>query len=294
MSSSFPPLRPAESPRIEPRSWSQSSQPYTPPRQRPQRGGRIWIHVVLFLATVASTTMMHGLGYAAALMAILTCHEFGHYFAARHHRVGASLPYFLPSPFLLGTFGAVIRMSPYIPNRRALFDIAAAGPIAGLVVALPLSFWGLMQSSVYSGTLPGTIELGEPLVFQAMQWMIFGSLAEGQQILLHDVAFAGWVGMFVTALNLLPISQLDGGHVVYSVFSTKSRYVSTAAFGALGLVVLTGGLSYLLFLILLWWLGINHPPTLNDGPGIGKQRRILAAVLLIVFIVCFTPSPLKF
>jgi len=237
--------------------------------------------------------MMHGLDYAVALMLILTCHEFGHYFAARHYRVGASLPYFLPSPFLLGTFGAVIRMSPYIPNRKALFDIASAGPIAGLVVALPVSFWGLMHSTVYSGTRPGTIELGEPLVFQAMQWMIFGSLPDGQQVLLHDVAFAGWVGMFVTALNLLPISQLDGGHVVYSVFSTKSRYVSTGAFAALGLVVLTGGLSYLLFLLLLWWLGINHPPTLNDGPDIGKQRRILAAVLLVVFIVCFTPSPLK-
>ncbi len=226
-------------------------------------------------------------------MLILTCHEFGHYFAAKHHGVGASLPYFIPSPSLFGTFGAVIRMSPYIPNRKALFDIASAGPLAGLVVALPVSFWGLMNSRIYTGNRPGTIELGEPLIFKAMQWMIFGSLPEGQQVLLHDVAFAGWVGMFVTALNLLPISQLDGGHISHSVFGSKSRYFSRGAFGALGLVVLFGGTPYILFLVLLWWIGIDHPPTLNDGPGIGKQRRILAGVLLVVFILCFTPSPLK-
>ncbi len=257
---------------------------------------KVWLHVLLFLLTVVSTTWAVSWKYSASLMLILTCHEFGHYFAAKYHRVKASLPYFVPSPFFLGTFGAVIRMSPYIPNRRALFDIAAAGPIAGLIVALPISFIGMHLSSVHPQAALNhahTITLGDPLIFKAMEWYVFGPQPDTSDILLHDMAFAGWVGMFVTALNLLPISQLDGGHVVYSVFGRMSKYVAGAAFLGLAALTLAGGYSYALFLILLWFMGIKHPPTMNDETSLGGFRKKLAIALLAVFILCFTPVPLQ-
>lgn len=277
------------------RPWP--SDEYVSPRPpATERKPKIWLHVLLFVATVVSTAVAVSPAYGACLMLILTCHEFGHYFAAQRHRVKVSLPYFIPSPLLLGTFGAVIRMSPYIPNRRALFDIAAAGPIAGVVVALPVSFIGMMLSSVkpaeqISGA--NMITLGDPLIFQLMEWMVFGPRAENFDIVLHPVAFAGWVGMFVTALNLLPISQLDGGHIVHAVFGKASKYIAGVAFIALAGVTLSGGYSYGLFLVLLWFMGVKHPPTLNDAIPLDRQRAVLAVVLLVVFILCFTPSPLE-
>ncbi len=277
-----------------PRPWDEERTfrpaPLAPPRPK------IWLHVLLFVLTVVSTTLAVSWKYSASLMLILTCHEFGHYFAARRYRVKVSLPFFIPSPFFLGTFGAVIRMSPFIPNRRALFDIAAAGPIAGLIVALPISVIGMYLSSVQPQAALSqleTITLGDPLIFQAMEWFIFGAQPENSDILLHDMAFAGWVGMFVTALNLLPISQLDGGHVVHAVFGRKSKYVAGAAFLCLAAVTLMGGYSYALFLILLWFMGVKHPPTMNDDVSLGASRQKLAVALLVVFVLCFTPVPLQ-
>ena len=289
----FGPTRPAQYERPL-RPWEQGAQFRPAPLARPQP--KIWLHVLLFVLTVASTTWAVSWKYSASLMLILTCHEFGHYFAAKYHHVKASLPYFVPSPFFLGTFGAVIRMSPFIPNRRALFDIAAAGPIAGLVVALPISFIGMQLSSVQPRAALNQIEtitLGDPLIFQVMEWFVFGTQAENTDILLHDMAFAGWVGMFVTALNLLPISQLDGGHVVYAVFGRMSKYVAGAAFLGLAAITVTGGYSYGLFLVLLWFMGVKHPPTMNDHVSLGGFRQKLAIGLLAVFILCFTPVPLE-
>jgi membrane-associated protease RseP (regulator of RpoE activity) len=186
-------------------------------------------------------------------------------------------------------------MSTDIPSRRALFDIAAAGPIAGLVVALPLTVIGLLMSDVRSleSLGAGHLTLGEPLLFQGLSWLLFQQSPENYDLVLHDVAFAGWVGMFVTALNLLPVGQLDGGHILYSVFGRRSRYVAMAAFAVLALVTFISGYSYIVFLVLLWFMGVGHPPTLNDGVELGPVRRKLAVALLIVFIVCFTPSPLQ-
>ncbi len=273
-----------------------SEQPvYRPLPQQPQQ--KVWLHVVLYLGAILTTTWLHGWQYSACLMAILTCHEFGHYFAAKKHRVPASLPYFIPSPFpqtLFGTFGAVIRMSPYIPNRNALFDIAAAGPVAGLVVALPVTLIGISMSKLQLlSSMSQGIHLGEPLLFKAMSWWVFGPIPEGYDLVTHPMAFAGWVGMFVTALNLLPIGQLDGGHIVHSVFGKKSHYVSGAVFGLLALVTFSGNYSYLIFLVLLWFMGVRHPPTINDGEPLDKRRQRIAAVLLILFILCFTPTPIQ-
>jgi membrane-associated protease RseP (regulator of RpoE activity) len=228
------------------------------------------------------------------VLGILTAHEFGHYFAAKYHRVPATLPYFMPFPLSpLGTLGAVIRMSPYIPTRRALFDIAAAGPIAGLVVALPVSFVGIYLSQQVRLTGQESMILGDTLLFRAMEWVVFGARGENVDLMLHPAAFAGWVGLFVTALNLLPISQLDGGHINYALFGRKSRLVAIFAFVALLAMTVIQGFHYSVILVLLWFMGLTHPPTLNDAVGLDRRRRMLGILLAVVFVLCFTPAPFQ-
>ena len=276
---------------IEP-SWNSGYRLGRPPRA--ERKPRIWLHILLFVLTVW-TTLAFGAVYSVCLMSILTAHEFGHYFAARYHRVQASLPYFIPLPAqisLFGTLGAVIQMSPYIPNRRALFDIAAAGPIAGLVIALPVAFRGVATSEYGTPDMEGSFILGDPLIFKVMEWIIFGGRPEGADLYLNGMAYAGWVGLFVTALNLLPIGQLDGGHIIYAVFAAKSRFVAATAFAGLAFVTIFMSPAYILFVILLWIFRIKHPPTMNDFMPLDRPRRFVAAVLLLVFILCFTPVPI--
>ena len=297
MSSNPPPLFPPRVIRYPPQVYETSTngghvpdQPRLRPRQR-----KIWLHLLLFLLTVASTTLVQGPVYSVCVLSILTAHEFGHYFAARHYRVPATLPYFIPFPSFLGTLGAVIRMSPYIPNRRALFDIAAAGPVAGLVVAFPLSFLGIYLSEQVPMPEQGAnwINLGDPLIFRAMQWLIFGYQPDEVVLLLHPVAFAGWVGLFVTALNLLPISQLDGGHINYALFGRRSRMVAIVAFLLLAIVTAIQGFQYLIMLVLLLFMGIGHPPTVNDAVDLGRGRRRIGVCLWVIFILCFTPAPFR-
>jgi hypothetical protein len=197
----------------------------------------------LFLATVASclaTAWPAGKGwheasaqaiqYTAALLAILLCHEFGHYIAARLHRVDASLPYFIPMPIVspFGTMGAVIRMRSVIPTRRALMDIGAAGPLAGLAVAIPLYIWGIAHSKVISPEAFGgnVIEFGESLLTKLIEHVFGPSVPEGMEIELSPVAFAGWAGMFVTMINLLPVGQLDGGHVAFALFGPRQNRIA--------------------------------------------------------------------
>jgi len=176
-----------------------------------------------------------------------------------------------------------------------LFDIAAAGPVAGLVVAFPLSFLGIYLSEQVPMPEQGAnwINLGDPLIFRAMQWVIFGSQPDEVALLLHPVAFAGWVGLFVTALNLLPISQLDGGHINYALFGRRSRMVAIVAFMLLAIVTAIQGFQYLIMLILLLFMGIGHPPTVNDAVDLGRRRRRIGFWLWVIFILCFTPAPFR-
>ena len=254
---------------------------------------RLWLHAALFLVTIASTSFMVSPLYSACLMSILTAHEFGHYLAARYYRVPATLPFFIPAPFLFGTMGAIIRMSPFIPNRRALFDIAAAGPLAGIVLAVPISFAGILMSerAPLQADSPGML-LGNPLLFQFFERAIYGAPSEEMVLMLHDAGFAGWVGLFVTALNLLPIGQLDGGHVSYAVFGRHSLLVSRTAIAVLLAVCIWMDAAYIGFLILLVFLGIRHGQTLDDAVPLGRARTRLAMVLLAVFALCFTPVPI--
>lgn len=220
-----------------------------PPPHSTAGEARLRTNVLLFLATVVTTilagalqargaeaftslrSILSGVPFSVALLGILLAHEMGHYFTSRRYGVQASLPYFIPVPTFIGTMGAVIRMRAVIRDRRVLFDIGIAGPLAGLVVALPAALIGLKLSNVIeTGSAGGGIELGDSLLFLALTRWVFGSLGQTQTVLLHPVAFAGWLGFFLTSLNLLPMGQLDGGHVTYGIFGPRHRIVSRGVF----------------------------------------------------------------
>jgi membrane-associated protease RseP (regulator of RpoE activity) len=232
--------------------------------------------------------LLQGLPYSLTLLMILLAHEFGHYVASVFHRVDASLPYFLPSP-ILGTFGAFIRIRSPIYSRRALFDIGIAGPLAGFIFLVPALAIGIAFSKVIPGiTHEGRHQFGVPILQWLMQRAIFPSAAAGD-IYLSPVARAAWVGMFATAMNLLPIGQLDGGHILYSFFPARHRTVSRA----LCLVMLPLGIfwrAWFIWAIILWWLGGRHP-AIYDSTELGDARRKLGWLALAIFILCFTYQP---
>ncbi len=254
------------------------------------------LQIILFVLTIISTYfVMQSLIYSIAIMGILLAHEMGHYVMCRRYRIPATLPYFIPMPFSpFGTWGAVIAMQQTIPDRRALFDVGAAGPIAGLFLAFPAIAIGLHFSTIIDpNTLGGSaLSMGEPLVFQLIRYLVLGPLPPGMDVLIHPLAFAGWVGLFVTALNLLPVGQLDGGHIAYALLGQKSRYVFMAAL----LVFAISAIFYpgwILMLLLLTFLFFKHPPPFNDVTPIDRKRKILGIVMFVVFIVSFTPVPFK-
>jgi membrane-associated protease RseP (regulator of RpoE activity) len=186
-----------------------------------------WLHVEDFFSKPSRVGVAHALQYTASLLGILLAHEFGHYIAARIHRVDASLPFFIPLPIIspFGTMGAVIRMRSVIPTRRALLDIGASGPLAGMVVAVPLYAWGVAHSQVIplDGSAGGGLELGNSLLLRLLDHFFAPPIPDGMDVLLSPVAFAGWAGMFVTMINLLPAGQLDAGHVAFSLFGPRQN-----------------------------------------------------------------------
>ena len=294
-----------------------------PAAKRPESRMR---YVVLFCLTLASTVLVgadhyasfyagftvitlpfttwellvRGLWYSLSILAILGAHEFGHYYACRFYGINASLPYFLPMPLVLtGTFGAFIRIRQQIPGKRELFDIGIAGPIAGFVVALPVLMIGMYLSRVveiptdFEGTL---YELGEPLLFQAAAWLTFGPVADGFTVSMHPMAFAAWFGLLATALNLFPMGQLDGGHIAYAVLGRKSTLVTV------GTVVCLIGLSLTSSSWIVWTVltvsmlvafGLRHPKTNDEHVPLDRTRLWLAACAVLMFVVCFSPSPIE-
>jgi membrane-associated protease RseP (regulator of RpoE activity) len=242
---------------------------------------------------------VNGLWYSATILAILGCHEMGHYVACRYYRVDASLPFFLPAPLpLTGTLGAFIRIRARIPSRTALFDIGLSGPIAGFVVAVPALFIGLALSAVER--LPENfegVELGEPLLFRAAAWLVWGDVGDGMSINMHPMAFAAWFGLLATALNLFPIGQLDGGHVTYAVLGRRSTVITllmiVVAVALTTFVSSSWMVWTILMVVMLLAIGPHHPPTLDDHSALGPARVALAVVGLIMLIVCFTPAPIE-
>jgi membrane-associated protease RseP (regulator of RpoE activity) len=238
-----------------------------------------------------------GLAFTFAALTILLCHEMGHWLACRHYRLEATPPYFLPLPFALGTLGAFIRIRSPIVHRRMLFDVGAAGPFAGFVALVPFLFYGLAHSPVspaFSGSLEGTELLlpGRSLLFQLGVWLFQGREALAAPLALHPFALAAWVGLLATALNLLPLGQLDGGHVLYAAVGPLQGRL---AYPLLGLLAALGFLwpGWWLWCVVLLFLGARHPPVLEPEQGLDPRRRWLAWLALVVFLLSFMPVPLE-
>jgi len=245
--------------------------------------------------------MATGVSYALALLFLLLAHEAGHYFAARAHGIDCTLPFIIPAPFLFGTLGAIIKMRAPISHRRALFDIGVAGPLAGIVASLVVCLVGLSMSSyvVVSSAAGPQIEFGASLLYRGL-----GRLAMGPPPLvhspatwavqLHPVAVAGWFGLFVTFLNLMPLGQLDGGHLWYALIGRKQRIVGIIAF-ALLLALSVVFIGWLMFAVLIFLvLRISHPPVMDEYVRLGAARVLVGVLLIVLFVLMFIPEPVRF
>jgi membrane-associated protease RseP (regulator of RpoE activity) len=285
-----------------------------PPRSAWNRWGR---HLLLFGLTVASVFVVGGLrtvvlpGHrtflaldvadgtrlVVGLLSILVAHEMGHYLAARYYGVDATLPFFIPFPVpgvsLVGTLGAFIRIRGPIPHRRALFDIGVAGPLAGFLVCLPVLWLGAREATVQPLLADGGIFFGEPLAFQWMAHLVHGPIPDGQTLVMGQLGLAAWFGLFVTALNLMPIGQLDGGHLTYALLRGRSRLVSRISSWVCVALVYFGP-NWILWAILVRVLGRRHPPTLDDEAPVGRGRVWVGLFSLAVFVLCFVPNPIVF
>ena len=291
--------------------------------RRPRAGrSRIWINLLLLLGTVATTAFagaliwltfrgesslsagdfLYGeLYFGAPVMAILGLHELAHYAVARRRHLDASLPYFMPvpPPFILGTLGAFISIREPFPDKKALFDVGVAGPLAGFAASIPIAIAGLYLSAhapvvpvTYCGvTVLGT-NYGSLLIGTPLFWEVFSLFLPANLVSLHPLALAGWVGILLTAINLLPAGQLDGGHVFRALFGERARFVSYAA------VILLFGLGlfyfgWLFFAVLILFLGLRHPPPLNDVTPIGTGRYVVGALAAIILVTGFVVIPLS-
>lgn len=247
-------------------------------------------------AAIGIAVFVSGLPFSFTLLAILLCHEMGHFLAARRYGMNVSLPYFIPSvPGVgVGTFGAVIRLRSPILHRRALLDIGAAGPLAGVLVSIPAILLGVALSQVVpadSGRY--ALKLGDSLGFSFLAWLVKGDLPPGSDIALHPVAWAGWLGLFVTMLNLLPVGQLDGGHVTYALLGRRHRYVAMLF---LVLLIPLGFLWtgwHIFGLVILFVARITHPPVLDERVPLGGGRKLLALLVYAVFALTFMPKPIE-
>ena len=255
---------------------------------------RSWIHILLFILTVVSTWLTGGPGYSIAIMLILLGHELGHYFMSRRHGIRATLPYFLPFPFSpFGTFGAVIRMESATPSRKALFDTGVAGPLTSLILSIPAIVIGLKLSQVVpaSQLKEGTLRLADPLLFSFIQRLVIGQVPETYDVIIHPIGYAGWVGLFVTALNLLPIGQLDGGHIAYALFGRKSRMIFLIAIAVMAFIAVFYNPGWLFLVILFILFGFRHPPPMDDLTPLDGRRKLLGAIAFLAFFLSFTPTP---
>lgn len=311
---------------------------------------RLWLHLLLFALTVVTTysafpwtfggsedaqrLRVESLAFSLALMAILGSHEMGHYVLARIHRVDTTLPYFIPLPFIgVGTLGAVIRIRGRIPHRNALVDIGAAGPLAGLAVAVPILFWGLCHSRVVDSpavqsTFPGENSLwvllhelfgwvmaklthatpgpeqsftgqmqlifGDSLLMQGLTRLAVGPLPEGKDVMVHPVVIAGWFGLLVTLLNLLPVGQLDGGHLAFAVLGPRARWVGKGVAIVLFLLMLFATASWGVWLVVTSKLvGFGHPDVVEPEVPLSRGRKWICALCLVALIACAMPIPLR-
>jgi membrane-associated protease RseP (regulator of RpoE activity) len=285
-----------------------------------RRAPRVWLPVTLFLATIVTVMLTGainsgvdvfsdprgisaGLPFALTLLGILFTHEMGHYVVGRLRHAPVSLPYFIPMPpgiSLIGTMGAVIVQREPMEDRRTVLEVGIAGPLAGLVLAIPLLLYGLSTSTLGAPTpemlASGYIQEGNSLLYMAAKWLVFGRFlpSGGVDVQLSPVAWAAWIGLLVTMLNMLPIGQLDGGHVAYALLGRKADYLAYATIAVCVVLGLLIRQNYtLLFLPLMALVfGPRHPAPLNDISRLGGRHIALAIVGLCVFVLLFMPAPL--
>lgn len=289
---------------------------------KPEHGeSKTHLNVILFLATISSTifagyfygginlangtvfsidsllngtafsiaNLIQGITFSIALLAIIGTHETAHYFAAKKHDVKATLPYFVPAPTGIGTLGAVINIKSAIPYKNALFDLGVSGPIAGFIVTVPVLIIGIYLSNV-APSLPGTISFYPPVLMQIIMGLISPQIPSGYDLYMHPVAFAGWVGIIITMLNLMPVAVLDGGHISRSLFNAKIHYyVSIAG------IIITVALGWYLMAILMAAFALimvrRHPGALDNVSKLSRNRKIIAVLTLAIFILCLSPAP---
>ena len=272
-----------------------------------------WLHIVLFIATFLSTLavgalqvqpienitkdpskILKGLPFSLTLMLILLCHELSHYIASKKHHIKATLPYFIPAPTLIGTMGAFIKMKSPITTRMALIDIGASGPIAGFIISLIATLIGLPLSQVIlTKGIKGSLALGDSLLFSLLSRLILGEIPDSYDVLLHPIAFAGWIGFFVTALNLIPVGQLDGGHIAYAIMGEKHIHISKVLVPVLIVLGFFLWEGWIIWGVLLLILGLRHPPVLYWETPLDKNRRAIGWITAIIFIITFIPMPFK-
>jgi membrane-associated protease RseP (regulator of RpoE activity) len=295
------------------------------PNGQEEANKRLWdrlplTHILFFLATLATTTFygaLHhnvnlleepwkfyqGFPFSLTLLAILGTHEFGHYWMARHHGVPVTLPYFIPAPSLIGTFGAFIRIKDTVPDRGSLFNIGVAGPIAGFVVAVPAVVLGLMLSDVKPAAELTGIGLGSSLLFNGLVHLFLGVTPQAYDVILHPMAFAGWIGFLVTAFNLIPASQLDGGHIVYALSGRWHRRVTLLCVLALLPMGWYWPGWWVWAFVIFWFSGPHvawrqgwryafvHPPLRDEATPLSRTQKWVAAVALAIFVMTFPPVP---
>lgn len=309
----LPPAAPGEAVVLPPAfAWS-------PPPPRPKFQHNYKRHLIFFLLTLVTTSLtsfwmllfaginplpflswsavLGGLWYSVPVLAILSAHEFGHYFACRYYNVDATLPYFIPAPLpLTGTLGAVIRIREAFPSKRALFDIGVAGPLAGFVALVPLLWWGMTMSSLIRvPTDEMTLYFGEPLLWKAFEWLYFGAIPEGMDVALHPVGFAAWWGMLATALNLLPFGQLDGGHIMYASLGRRATWMSGLSLLTVLLLAVRSA-SWVSMAVMMMAMailfGFRHPRIIDEHEPLDRERQWVAVLAAVVFVLCFTPVPI--
>ena len=295
------------------------------PNRQERVNKRVWAripvtHIVLFFATLATTTycgavyqnvnllqepwkFYQGFSFSLTLLAILGTHEFGHYWMACHHQVPVTLPYFIPAPSLIGTFGAFIRIKSTVPNRGALFDIGVAGPVAGFVVAVPAIVVGIALSDIRPATQLTGIGLGSSLLFNGLVKVLLGVTPEAYDVILHPMAFAGWIGFLVTAFNLIPAGQLDGGHIIYALFGRSHRLLTILCVLALLPMGWYWPGWWVWAFVIFWFSGPHvarrqgfrfafaHPPLLDETAPLSRTQKWVAVAAMAIFVMTFPPIP---
>jgi membrane-associated protease RseP (regulator of RpoE activity) len=260
------------------------------------------LHILLFILTFLTTLfagcllsgvipweeprkMYLGLPFSLTLLLILLAHELSHYFMSRMHKVPATLPYFIPAPTIIGTFGAVIKMKPPIFDRRSLIDIGAAGPIGGFIVSVIVVIIGLNYSETrLAGELPEGISFGSSILFSYISQAVLNIEPDKYDIILHPVAFAGWVGLLITSLNLLPLGQLDGGHIIYALFGEKHRLIGLVVIPVLCVLGYVLWFGWVIWAILMIIIGYRHPPVVYPEIHLDSKRKLMGWVCLVIFI----------